>query len=268
MLSLFLADGHILGNDRHPSHNRDIEMPTAIPTSCSVLGGRINGRLCAQLSSRLTRKSNAILSTTECQLSLQRCFMTHSPLRINRSLYSSFGYTFFSCLFATFFSISIACTMFRIFAFLPIFSVAAHTLNPLYARQNVSASDASDCGSVCATLSDSISAASSGGLAAVCSSTVVTNYANCYSCNVKLLGMTQADAQQAVDGFVNGCKAGGHPVTGVTINADGSVSGASGSTSTASGGSNSSGKTGAAAQTSVSILGVASALIVAFGMVM
>ncbi|KAJ7249799.1 hypothetical protein B0H12DRAFT_690878 [Mycena haematopus] len=146
--------------------------------------------------------------------------------------------------------------MFRIFALLPILSVVALTVNPLDGRQ-----DATDCTTPCTALSDAVTAASPGGLASLCTSAIVNDYANCYSCEVKVAGMTQTDAQETIDGFVQGCNAGNHHVDDVTISADGSVG--AGSTSTPSTGSGSTAKTGAAVRTSAGMLGVTSALILA-----
>ncbi|KAJ6556147.1 hypothetical protein B0H19DRAFT_1262246 [Mycena capillaripes] len=166
--------------------------------------------------------------------------------------------------------------MFRFFVLLPILSVAAHTVNSrqlLVGRQTVA-----DCTAPCDALSDSLSAGSAGGLAAICTNTVVNNYAACYNCETKISGMTQESAQQAVDAYVSSCKAGGHPVNGVTISADGgsspAASGAAPAASGASGSSGSSGssstpaKTGGAVQTSAGFLGAASAFVfLAVGMV-
>ncbi|KAJ6576068.1 hypothetical protein DFH09DRAFT_1150314, partial [Mycena vulgaris] len=109
---------------------------------------------------------------------------------------------------------------------LPILSVAAQT--SMNVRQ-----DFGDCVAPCLALTDSISAQRSGDLGAICTNTVVTNYASCYDCEVRLGGMTQTEAQ-AVDAYIAGCKAGGHPINSVTIS--GAASGG-GSSPAASGGS-------------------------------
>ncbi|KAJ6549583.1 hypothetical protein DFH09DRAFT_615546 [Mycena vulgaris] len=100
---------------------------------------------------------------------------------------------------------------FALIALLPILAVAAQTAQPGHlARQTPSAAD---CATPCTALSDSVSAAGggTGGLAALCTDTITTNYANCYGCQVKSAGLAQTDAQQAIDAYAQGCKAGGTP---------------------------------------------------------
>ncbi|KAJ7656105.1 hypothetical protein DFH06DRAFT_1132585 [Mycena polygramma] len=157
--------------------------------------------------------------------------------------------------------------MFQIFALVSVLSVAAHTVNAgqlHVVRQNDTAAD--DCSTPCQALSDSLSAGNAGGLGAICTNTIANNYAACYGCEVKGSGMTQADAQQTIDGYITGCKAGGHPVNSITISADGSTSGGGGDSSPAASGAAPAGssapaKTGGAAQTSYGVLGVTVALV-------
>ncbi|KAJ7493893.1 hypothetical protein FB451DRAFT_1215646 [Mycena latifolia] len=124
--------------------------------------------------------------------------------------------------------------MFSLFALLPLLAAAAHTAasprqNTHIARQ----SSAADCVTTCKALTDSITPADGStpgadGLASLCTNTIAGNYASCYSCEVSAAVMTQAQVQQTVDAYQQGCKASGHPVNAITISADGS--------STASGG--------------------------------
>ncbi|KAJ7741171.1 OPT oligopeptide transporter protein-domain-containing protein [Mycena maculata] len=101
----------------------------------------------------------------------------------------------------------------------------AHPRHPInFARQT-------DCTTPCTTLSNSLLPAQSGGLASICTSTVVNNYAACYGCEVQTGDLTQASAQETVDSFVSGCQAAGQAVSSVTISADGSTSGGSGGAS-------------------------------------
>jgi len=160
--------------------------------------------------------------------------------------------------------------MFRVLALLPILSVAAHTVNSL--RLNVVRQDpVADCSTPCTALTDSISASGTG-VGAICNNNVLNNYVGCYDCEVKIGGMTQQAAQQTVDSYVSGCKAGGHPVNDATISADGSASGASGSSNSSSpaasgaapassGASGTPAKTGGAVRISTGLLGATSALV-------
>ncbi|KAJ7119912.1 hypothetical protein C8R43DRAFT_84342 [Mycena crocata] len=154
--------------------------------------------------------------------------------------------------------------MFRILVLLPILSAVAQ--QGLVARQ----ASISDCTAPCQALADSLNAGNSGDLAAICTNTVVNNYATCYNCEVKFAGMTEDSAQEAVDAYVAGCKAGGSPVNGITVSGAGSAAaggtGGSDSSPAATGSSGSSGappsgKTGGAARTSTGLAGLAYVLL-------
>ncbi|KAJ7021016.1 hypothetical protein C8F04DRAFT_1274257 [Mycena alexandri] len=177
--------------------------------------------------------------------------------------------------------------MFRILALLPILAVAAHTGNPgrfNLARQTTAA----DCTAPCQTLSNSLSSAATGGLAAICTNDILNNYGACYGCQVKSAGLPQVGAQQVIDAYTKNCDDTGHSISSLTIAADGSTTGgaaggaapaASGSSPAPTGASSASsptggnpstaGKTGGALRTSASTLVAASALVfLSFGMVL
>ncbi|KAJ7899701.1 hypothetical protein B0H13DRAFT_2336958 [Mycena leptocephala] len=108
--------------------------------------------------------------------------------------------------------------MLRVFALLPILSVAAHT--GAYRRRNAHVARLTilDCDTPCSALSSATSA-SDGSLTSVCTSTMVNNLAQCYDCEVKVAAITQEKGQANLDQFIAGCKAGGLPVDSVTISA-------------------------------------------------
>ncbi|KAJ7473523.1 hypothetical protein FB451DRAFT_1249473 [Mycena latifolia] len=58
--------------------------------------------------------------------------------------------------------------------------------------------------------------------ATLCSSQVVSDYTSCYDCIVSDGAITQADAQEAVDGYVSDCSTLGFPVGDITISGGGS----------------------------------------------
>ncbi|KAJ7174828.1 hypothetical protein C8R46DRAFT_1081837 [Mycena filopes] len=135
---------------------------------------------------------------------------------------------------------------------------------------------AADCVPQCQKLSDSLTAAGTGGLAAICTNDILSDYGACYSCQVKNDGLPQTAAQQAVDAYAQSCNNGGHAVNKITIAADGSVSGgAAAAAGTAAGAATGAaagaaptggsaptgGKTSGAARTSEGTLVVASALV-------
>ncbi|KAF7368294.1 hypothetical protein MVEN_00150600 [Mycena venus] len=82
------------------------------------------------------------------------------------------------------------------------------------------------CTNVCAQFQDAT--------ITTCNNTVVKDAATCFTCNVQHGSVTQDQAQQTLNTFVQACDDNGQPVNNVTISAtSGSVpSGGSGSTST------------------------------------
>ncbi|KAJ6612259.1 hypothetical protein B0H10DRAFT_304585 [Mycena sp. CBHHK59/15] len=120
--------------------------------------------------------------------------------------------------------------MLFLIALLPILSSVAAQSGP---RLNGVARQTQDsgCEDECNALTSAVSGQT--GAAAICTQDVVNDYGSCYSCLVKDGSMTQQAAQQTVDGFVLGCKTGGHALTDITISADGSSSAGSGSGSPA-----------------------------------
>ncbi|KAF7332908.1 hypothetical protein MVEN_02396300 [Mycena venus] len=164
--------------------------------------------------------------------------------------------------------------MFRFIALLPILSVAAHTGNSFrLARQTTAA----DCTTPCKALTDSLpTGQDAGNLASICTNTIASNYQACYSCEVKTSAIPQQSAQQTIDAYVNGCKAGGHPVNSITISGDGNASApgggsapaASGAAPAASGASGTPAKTGAAVRMSTGLLSITTVVaFVTLGMV-
>ncbi|KAF7303934.1 hypothetical protein MIND_00624000 [Mycena indigotica] len=99
--------------------------------------------------------------------------------------------------------------------------------SPLAARDG----DPSSCVAPCNDLSTAVQSAN-GAVASLCSQNIVSKYASCYNCEVKVGSLTQAQAQEIVDTFVKGCTSGGHTLKSVTISGGSSSggSGASGST--------------------------------------
>ncbi|KAJ7469055.1 hypothetical protein FB451DRAFT_1368696 [Mycena latifolia] len=152
--------------------------------------------------------------------------------------------------------------MFRLFALLPILSAAGYPGSPLLPRQTSIA----DCTTICTNLSSAI-AASGGGLAALCTSTIAAGYASCYGCEAQFGGMTVPEAQETVDAYVQTCDANGHSVAGITITGNGASGGAAAASGAASPPAASgasappTGKTGGSARAGAGLVGVTGAVV-------
>ncbi|KAF7342548.1 hypothetical protein MSAN_02011000 [Mycena sanguinolenta] len=84
----------------------------------------------------------------------------------------------------------------------------------LLARQSVTPTDA--CIDACTPLTNALAAAGTT-LGDLCTSTIVNAYAECYDCLVEGGTVTQDEAQDAVNDYVEGCTDGGFPVSGATV---------------------------------------------------
>ncbi|KAK7001712.1 hypothetical protein R3P38DRAFT_3216713 [Favolaschia claudopus] len=108
--------------------------------------------------------------------------------------------------------------MFRVLV--ALLAVAAHTVNGL--NLPIARQDAASCAAPCTDLSNALTGGSSGGVAAICTNDIGSKYSSCYNCEVQTGATSKEAAQQIMDAYVDGCKAGGHPINSISITASGS----------------------------------------------
>ncbi|KAK7053580.1 hypothetical protein R3P38DRAFT_3576548 [Favolaschia claudopus] len=161
--------------------------------------------------------------------------------------------------------------MFRVLV--ALLAVAAHTVNGL--NLPIARQDAASCAAPCTDLSNALSGGSSGGVAAICTNDIGSKYSSCYNCEVQTGATSKQAAQQIMDAYVDGCKAGGHPINSISITASGSgtadagagagaapvVSGASPVSSGGSQATSPPAKTGGARRNAAGTLGAALSLV-------
>ncbi|KAJ7720458.1 hypothetical protein DFH07DRAFT_1008653 [Mycena maculata] len=177
--------------------------------------------------------------------------------------------------------------MLHSFGPLVIVALGAQAAHALHAT-NLARQTSTDCETPCTTLSNAVTPAESDGLASICTSSIVNDYAACYGCLVQIGELSQESAQETFDcaflflnlqenivtsngadiAFATGCQEIGDPVSSITISSDGSTSGGSssaGSSGTASGSAGSAAapaKKGSAGRTSAGLLGLTASVLV------